>query len=163
MWRKVKPSLEERRVPEKFAMVYIELGSEEERYRKPTRATLWHVEDELRPTQTLCGLELHGHCVSASPALAMMATPCGDCLNIVKLWVDYFPGLPAEQRKAYIRSKVGTMLRSDLNFRSRIHDFLESIYKESLLHVREENEDGKEVRRQRKAPSGKRRGAKGRV
>jgi hypothetical protein len=97
-----------------FSLIYMEI---DKTYagKKPTRTTIWHLEDETRPTQALCGLILHDRCVSVSPALAMFGTPCGTCRNIVAEWLTV-----GVQRDREARWRA--LLRLDTIFRKKVHE-----------------------------------------
>ncbi len=103
----------ERMVDDKFLMIYMELGPKETRKTaKVLRKTIWHLEDEKYPQFAMCGLILHDHCVSVSPALAMLGSPCPDCAAIVRLSIE------GNMRNTFMLQK------SDLAWRNKIHDYI---------------------------------------
>lgn len=108
----------EKLVADKFMMIYMEWDKEHSTQR-PLRGTIWHLEDETRPTQALCGYELHERCVSVSPALAMFGTPCKACKTIVAVWLEQkIEGQKISKTNQHIAS---TLLVNDVNFRKNVH------------------------------------------
>lgn len=101
-------------VTEKFLMVYLEIG---EGFDKPTvsafRKLIWHLEDENRPANALCGMPLHSAAKSASPALAMLARPCKECAAVV---VKYLQPVKGET----LLNRIKGMLVQDVPFRRNV-------------------------------------------
>lgn len=112
----------EKFVSEKFSMIYMEIqNAGDTGLIVPKRSTLWHLEDEERPSQALCGLPLHGVCKSVSPGLAMLGTPCRDCTNIIKDWISN-----AGKSQELIR--VQAMVSTDFPFRSNVRRAVDGLY-----------------------------------
>ncbi len=117
----------EKWIDEKFSLIYMEIQSDKERVAGdtglivPKRSTRWHLEDEQRPQQALCGFPLHGVCKSVSPGLAMLGTPCKDCANIVKDWIS-------NAGKSHELVRVQSMVVTDFPFRRKVREGVDGLY-----------------------------------
>lgn len=136
------------KVQEKFSMIYLEchdliLRGDEKKVKRgyiPSIKDKWHLEDEQRPQLALCGQNLHGLAVSVSAGLAMFASPCRDCREIVENYLT-----EAEQHMTR-RRRFMSLLRNDVDFRNRV----KSVVSNALFQKNYLPEEGKLVEQESK-------------
>ncbi len=96
------------------------------KFEVPKSTTIWHLEDERRPLNALCGFVLKGKAKAVSPALAIFGKPCKDCKAIARAYVSppsESRGRPGMLLETYQVSRMKMMMGrgGDVQFREQVH------------------------------------------